>query len=1125
MSLSRILIANRGEVAVRVIRTASEMKIATVSVYSEDDVHCLHVTLADESEALAGVGAAPYLDIEQIIDVAKRRQCDAVHPGWGFLSENPDFADRCEQEGISFVGPSVATLRALGDKTRARLIAREQGVPTLKGSDGPVSLEEAHDFLRNLGPDASIIIKAVAGGGGRGMRAVSSAAELDSAYRRCQSEALRAFGNGEVYVEERMPRARHIEIQIVGDGTGAVSHLWERDCSIQRRHQKLVEIAPAPGLSPELRARLTDDAVRIAESLDYRGVGTVEFLIDADAPESGNRRYAFIEANPRLQVEHTITEEILGVDLVRVQLLIAAGETLQTLGLQQAEVLTPRGCAIQLRVNMEELGADGGVRPSTGTLAVFQPPSGPGIRTDTFGYPGYQTSTAFDSLLAKVIVHVPSGTLEDALARADRALREFKVEGVKTNLSFLKNLMEHPDFRQNDFYTTFIDENMAELTRPREDRLPEAATQVSGHTAGAKVDAFDPLAVLTYGKSRPSAAVASRPTGLDTEIGAVLAPMQATIVSFEVSVGDAVHKGQELAVLNAMKMEHVLRAPFAGLVRRINASPGDTVIADQLLLLIEQTEAAGEAHDAEEGIDPDHIRDDLAQVLARHARALDAARPAAVERRHESGHTTARENIAQLFDEGTFVEWGPLVLAADGRFSLEQLIDKSAADGMITGTGSVNGDMFDEPASQCMVMSYDYMVFAGTQGGRNHAKTDRAIDTAENGHLPVILFAEGGGGRAGGTPSAGVGGGAGSTRTFRHFARLSGLVPMVGITTGRCFAGNASVLGCCDVIIATAGSNIGMGGPAMVEGGGLGVFAPEDIGPLEVQLANGVVDIAVADEAEAVQAAKQYVSYFQGRAKNWESPDQRLMRQIVPENRLRVYDVRKVIETLADRGTVLELRKHFGLTMVTAFVRVEGRPIGIIANNPMEFGGAITSDGADKAARFMQLCDGFDIPILFLCDTPGIMVGPEIEKTGIVRHSSRMFVIGSNLTVPCMTIVLRKAYGLGAIAMAGGTFKAPFFTVAWPTGEFGGMGLEGQVKLGFRNELAALEDPEERRQLYEKLVGQAYERGKALNEAAIFGVDDTIDPADSRRWVANLLKSVRTDPRPLGKKRSAIDSW
>jgi acetyl-CoA carboxylase carboxyltransferase component len=399
-----------------------------------------------------------------------------------------------------------------------------------------------------------------------------------------------------------------------------------------------------------------------------------------------------------------------------------------------------------------------------------------------------------------------------------------------------------------------------------------------------------------------------------------------------------------------------------------------------------------------------------------------------------------------------------------------------------------------------------------------------------------VFFTEGGGGRAGtGGQRAGgtrtnrysdVGGGRPlDTPTFATMGRLSGGVPTVGITSRYCFAGNAALLGCCDVIIATANANIGMGGPALVEGGDLGVFRPEEIGPMDVQVPNGVVDIAVEDEEEAVAAAKKYLSYFQGSVEQWECADQRLLRRVIPENRLRIYDVREVIETLADTDSVLELRRHFGLGMVTSFIRIEGQPIGVVGNNPSHLAGAIDSDGADKAARFMQLCDAFDIPLLVLCDTPGMMVGPEVEKTALVRHCSRLFVTGANLTIPHFTLVLRKAYGLGAQAMAGGSFKEPFFAVAWPTGEFGGMGLEGQVKLGYRNELAAIEDTEERTARYEELVAMAYERGRAINSGVSFGVDDVIDPMDTRQWLLNGLRSVPQAERRTEKKRRNVDTW
>jgi acetyl-CoA carboxylase carboxyltransferase component len=457
-----------------------------------------------------------------------------------------------------------------------------------------------------------------------------------------------------------------------------------------------------------------------------------------------------------------------------------------------------------------------------------------------------------------------------------------------------------------------------------------------------------------------------------------------------------------------------------------------------------------------------------------------------------------------------------VIAAQRARRSVDELIARTPADGLIGGIGRVDG-------VPCAVMSYDYTVLAGTQGQQNHRKKDRLFDLVERMRLPVVLFAEGGGGRPGDTDTANVTGL--DCLAFALFGKLSGLVPLIGIVSGRCFAGNAALLGCCDVIIATENASIGMGGPAMIEGGGLGVYDPDEVGPLSVQVPNGVVDVAVADEAEAVRVTRQYLSYFAGVHDEFECADQRALRTIVPEHRKRVYDVRAVLDTMADTASVLELRPHFGVGMITAFARIEGKPLGVIANNPLHLGGAIDSDGADKAARFMQLCDAHDLPILFLCDTPGFMVGPEAEKSAQVRHFSRMFVVGGSLTVPFFTIVLRKGYGLGAQAMAGGSFHAPLFTVSWPTGEFGGMGLEGAVRLGFRRELDAIEDDAEREATFERMVARAYEHGKALNVATYFEIDDVIDPAESR---TRIVETLRAAPPPLprqGKKRPCVDAW
>ena len=1125
MKFSRLLIANRGEIAIRVARAAAELGIEPVAVFAEDDAASLHVRKAARAVALEGVGAPAYLDIEQMVRAAVEHGCDAVHPGYGFLSENAAFATSCSKAGLTFIGPRVELLQLFGDKVSARAAALAAGVPVLKGSSEPVTVEQAIAFFEELPVGSAMVIKAVWGGGGRGMRVVSEAAEVASAHERCSSEARSAFGNEAVYAEHFLPRARHIEVQIVAD-RDTVIHLGERDCSLQRRHQKIVEIAPSPSLDAELRERILTAATDFARSVDYDNLGTFEFLVDAD-----QTTFAFIEANVRLQVEHTVTEEVTGVDIVSTQLRLSAGSGLAELGLTESPA--PRGFAIQARVNMERMLEDGSAIPTGGTLAAFEPPSGPGVRIDTFGYAGYTTSPRYDSLLAKVIGYSPSPSFEAAVSKTYRALCELRIEGVETNLGFLQNLLSHDKFASGDLHTSFIDEEAAKLVVAREHDswFHQAAAPVEEkRLAGAQVDAGDPLAVLTYGQAAGdqaqqeshegksfTAAPGKGPSGTKP----IPAPLQGTVIALDVSEGDSVVEGQQLLVMESMKMEHEIRSTLSGLVRRLGVAAGDTIHEGHPLVYIEETDVHGSVEAEVDEVDLDFIRPDLAEVVGRHNKTLDASRPEAVARRRKKSQRTARENVDDLCDEGTFVEYGSLVLAAQRRRrTLEDLIAKTPADGMITGIGSINGKIFDDPAARCVVMSYDYTVLAGTQGGQNHRKTDRMITVAEEGTMPLVLFAEGGGGRPGDTDSVGVS----TSRTFSRFAQLSGLVPMIGITSGRCFAGNASLLGCCDVVIATANSNIGMGGPAMIEGGGLGVYAPEDIGPMSVQVPNGVVDVAVADEAEAVVVAKQYLSYFQGNLKQWDCPDQRVMRRIVPENRLRVYDIRSVIDTIADTGSVLEIRQSFGIGMVTSLIRIEGRSLGVIANNPAHLGGAIDSDAADKAARFMQLCDAFDLPILYLCDTPGIMVGPEIEKTALVRHSSRMFVIGANLTVPFFTIVIRKSYGLGGIAMMGGSHYTPTFSIAWPTGEFGGMGLEGSVKLGYRNDLAAIEDPTERLQRFEEMVAAAYEHGKALNQASLFGVDDAIDPADSRWWVASLLSSIRREPHK-GKKRPAIDAW
>lgn len=1121
--LKRLLVANRGEIAARIARAGSDLGFKTTAVYSQDDSNCVHCTVTDSAHPLSGTGVQAYLNIDEIIAVAHATACDTIHPGYGFLAESADFARTAIDSGLIFVGPRPETLELFGDKARAREIAQKIDVPVIRGIDEPTSFQDAKEFLRNLG-GRPMLLKAIAGGGGRGSRIVTDETELEEAFKRASSEARAAFGNELLYAEELISNVRHIEIQIVGDSLGNVCHLFERECSAQRRHQKVVEVAPAIGLDNNLREQMIESAVRLARHTNYQSLGTFEFLVNGS-------NYWFIETNARLQVEHTVTEEVTGVDLVQTQLQIAEGKSIEELGLDGS--VRHHGYAIQARVNMETMKPDGAVLPSQGTLSVYDVPTGPGVRIDGMGYSGYRTSLNFDSLLAKVIVR--GSSTQQAITRCARALSEFRIEGLETNISFLSNIILHEDFLNASITTRWIDQNIEQLTVIQEPTKSSMVSEDDSDStqgfAGARVDTSDPLALFAH--DAKVKAEASQPdiddvddSPIDAPEGStgLSSPIQGTIVSVDVSDGDEVTDGQQVAVVEAMKMEHVIAADHDGIVRKVTMNEGDVVREGYPIVFVEHAEisAKGQTRDLE--VDLDHIRDDLELTYQRHSYIYDENRPEAVAKRYARGYRMPRENIAELMDEGSFQEYWPLIVARQhSRHDMETLRKNTPADGLIAGIGTVNAELFGEEAARTMLVHYDYTVLAGTQGGRNHYKQDRMFELANRFRIPLILFGEGGGGRPG-DDSKGPGV-AFDTHTFTQFSKLSGLVPLISVINGRTFAGNTALVACCDVIIATEKTTVAMGGPAMIEGGGLGIYTPEEVGPMSFQVPNGVVDLLAKDEADAVQVAKKYLSYFQGETKKWEAPDQRRLRHIVPENRLRLYNMKDIVYTLADVDSVLEIREKFGIGVITAFIRVEGKPMGVIANNPHHLAGAIDSDAADKGARFIQLCDAFDIPVLSLMDCPGMMVGPDVEKTALVRHCVRMFNAGANLTTPLFGVVVRKAYGLGVQAMCGASALVGFFTVAWPTAEFAGMNIEGSVKLGFRKELAAIEDPEQRKQEFERRVARAYEGAKAINAGVGGGLDDVIDPAETRKWIASSLKRLPPQQPRTEKKYPYIDTW
>ncbi len=605
----------------------------------------------------------------------------------------------------------------------------------------------------------------------------------------------------------------------------------------------------------------------------------------------------------------------------------------------------------------------------------------------------------------------------------------------------------------------------------------------------------------------------------NADMNQIRSPLQAQIVQWLVSAGSPVRGGDVVVILEAMKMEHEVRAVVDGRITELLYSPGDIVHEGEVLCISEHAthDLRGlEANTASnsERKNGTQVRGDLQRLQQRVAFALDSSRPQALAKRHAAGLRTARENIADLCDAGSFIEYGALAVAAQSRRRTEaDLIQNTPADGMVTGVGTVHG-------KSVVAMAYDATVLAGTQGMRNHQKTDRMLALALQNQLPVVLFAEGGGGRPGDVDMPIVAGL--HVTTFASFARLNGQVPVVGIAAGRCFAGNAALLGCSDVIIATKNANIGMGGPAMVEGGGLGLFKPEQIGPTSVQHPNGVIDILVDDEVQAAASARHYLSFFQGPTGEFSAPSQEALRNVVPENRLRVYDTRLAMQGIADANSLLALRDGFGIGIHTALARVGGKPVGMLASNPLHLGGAIDADAADKAARFMQLCNAHGLPLISLVDTPGFMVGPDTEATAQVRHVSRMFVAAAHLRVPYLSVVLRKGYGLGAMAMTAGGFHSPLFTVAWPSGEFGAMGLEGAVRLGFRKELEAVPEGPERQALYEQLLARQYDNGSAIQMATTLEIDAVIDPAHTREWILRGLQAGKVLSSTGG---LSVDTW
>jgi acetyl/propionyl-CoA carboxylase alpha subunit len=914
------LVANRGEIAVRVMRTLADLGIESVVAHPDDDAGSLHVRRADAAVVLPGVGPAAYLDIEAVVDAARRSGCQAVHPGYGFLAENAAFATVVEAAGLTFIGPRPDTLALFGDKVAARRHAQAVGVPVARGAglpdgDAPAGVAAAVDaamgLLAELGPDAALMIKAAAGGGGRGMRIVAPGSADDAAgtdtadllaeaVARCASEARSAFGDGALYAEELLLGARHIEVQVIGDGTD-VAALGERECSIQRQRQKLVEMAPAPGLHPEVRARLVRHALDLVAPIGLRSLATMEFLVTG--AHTADATIVFCEGNARIQVEHTVTEEVLGIDLVEAQIRLADGAHLADLDLPDA----PTGIAVQARLNLERLDADGSVRPAGGTLDPLVFPTGPGIRVDTGIAPGDTTNPRYDTLAAKIIAHHRSDDPRRALARLAAALAETSTGAVDSTAALIGAIVVRDEVATGQVHTRWLDDHLADLVAGLVADHPASDDGVApvpaGRLAGATVDRSDPLAVLAHGRDAALApGVGEGALGPQASPSVVpgdgvvtaSAPLQGTVVSIAVEVGDVVAAGTTVAVMEAMKMEHVVVAPEPGTVTAI---------------LVEAS-----------------------------CRTTTPSWPAP-----RATRTTARRTASSSSPSGSACRSCSSPRAA------------VAAPATPTAPAS--------PASTA-------------------------------------------------SPST-------------SSAELSGLVPLVGIASGAASPATPPAR-----LLRRGHRHRTLehrhGRPGHDRGRRPRRVPPEEIGPIEVQIANGVVDVAVEDEAEAVAVAKQYLSYFQGTLGDWDCADQRLLRHAIPENRLRVYDVRGRHRHARRHRLGARAAARLRLGMVTALARIEGRPSGSSPTTPRTSPARSTPTPPTRppgscSCATRSTCPS--VPVRHARDHGR----PRRRATALVRHASRMFVTAGSVTVPTCTIVLRKGYGLGAQAMAGGQLHAPLF--------------------------------------------------------------------------------------------------
>ncbi|MPZ30597.1 MAG: ATP-grasp domain-containing protein [Rhodospirillales bacterium] len=1117
--LKRVLIANRGEIAIRIARAAASLGVDSVAIFTRPDSLSLHTKLAGAAREIGGDAVRGYLDIEAVIAAAKASGSDCVHPGYGFLSENTLFAERCRAEGLRFIGPSPASLKLFGDKVEARAFAQAQGIPVIPGAPKLASSDEARANAKSIG--YPVMLKAAAGGGGRGMRAVARPEEMDEAFARCQGEAEAAFGDRALFLEKIVPRPRHIEVQVLGDGQGNVVHLFERDCSVQLRNQKVVEVAPAPNLDEGLRQRILADAVKLARAARYENAGTVEFLVD---PETGE--HFFIECNPRIQVEHTITEQVMGVDLVEAQFRIAAGASLAALGLaDQKGVGTPRGFAVQARV----------VAQGTGTLSAYREPSGPGVRVDACGYVGLAPPPQFDPLLAKLICQSgSSGCFASAVDRTRRALDEFHIVGVPTNGDQLRAILAHPEFRAGNARTTLL----AEAIEPT--KVKTGALQ------------FLDQQVASLGRGRGASAPPARPLPVPPGHEAVESPHAGSVIDIKAREGAEVKARDLLFVVSAMKMETSVTAPRSGLVATLAPlAVGDTVDGGQILAVIKPAAGAAKAASpvtANEGWTPMLDKVAALQAIA-HKRLAPGSTDPGVVRQRNRRKLTCRERIDTLLDPGSFREVGSL--AGFATFDEDGTVAEFTPASHVGGQGRIEG-------RPCIVCADDFTSRGGHADGAIGHKSRYLDQLSIELRTPSIRLLDGssGGGSVAtmvpkqdsamgsaaakestgaikaGRPRVVGGGGSflpghlGSTFYTEQLAS----VPVVNLLLGSVVGIGAAkaVLGHFSVMVRDISQLFVAGPPVVSHAMGYDV-TKEDLGGWHIHCRNGSVDNLAETEEEAMAQTRRFLSYLPSSVyeappvtKSADPADRREeeLLTLVPRKRTATFDVRRAIRLLADKDSFFEIGPLWGTDQVTGFVRMNGYPMGVIASDSRHVnGGALTADGCDKLKRHLDVCDLFHLPVLNLVDNPGFAVGIEHEIAGTIRKGGEWMVAFAQVTVPIFTVLMRRSFGV-----AGNNYATPQSAasarVAWPSADVGGIPPEGGIEAAYKRQLAEAADPAALRAEINARIESVRGPIGPLNR---FEIEEMIDPRDTRRlaceWVADAWRVVsqpsRLVPRPL----------